>query len=152
MTMARAKISAVDGRSSVMSCHPQSRAAQIPPLRRLRQLFILAAGSRQRLPGPVSSTVETPMAGFRALVLSERDGKVSAALETRGIDELPPGDVLVRIRWSTLNYKDGMILAGLGRLVRTYPHIPGIDFAGIVEDSSNPDWRKGDEVILTGWR
>lgn len=92
------------------------------------------------------------MAGFRALVLTERDGKVSAGLETRGIDELPPGDVLVRIRWSTLNYKDGMILAGLGRLVRAYPHIPGIDFAGIVEDSSNPDWHKGDEVILTGWR
>jgi acrylyl-CoA reductase (NADPH) len=92
------------------------------------------------------------MANFRALVLTERDGKVSAGIETRGIDELPPGDVLVRIRWSTLNYKDGMILAGLGRLVRTYPHIPGIDFAGIVEDSSNPDWRNGDEAILTGWR
>jgi acrylyl-CoA reductase (NADPH) len=92
------------------------------------------------------------MAGFQALVLTERDGKVSAGLETRSIDELPPGDVLARIRWSTLNYKDGLILAGLGRLVRAYPHIPGIDFAGIVEDSSNPAWRKGDEVILTGWR
>jgi acrylyl-CoA reductase (NADPH) len=58
----------------------------------------------------------------------------------------------VRVRWSTLNYKDGMILNGLGRLVRSYPHIPGVDFSGTVEESSSPDWRQGDEVILTGWR
>jgi acrylyl-CoA reductase (NADPH) len=92
------------------------------------------------------------MTEFSALVLTERDGKVSAGLETRRIAELPPGEVLVRVRWSTLNYKDGMVLAGIGRLVRTYPHIPGVDFAGTVEASASPDWRPGDEVILTGWR
>ena len=92
------------------------------------------------------------MSDFKALVLTERDGKVVPGFETRRIDELPPGDVLVRVRWSTLNYKDGMILAGIGRLVRSYPHIPGVDFAGTVEESSSPDWRRGDEVLLTGWR
>jgi acrylyl-CoA reductase (NADPH) len=92
------------------------------------------------------------MTEFRALVLTERDGKITAGLETRPVLALPPGEVLVRVRWSTLNYKDGMILAGLGRLVRTYPHIPGIDFAGTVEESASPDWVPGDEVVLTGWR
>jgi acrylyl-CoA reductase (NADPH) len=92
------------------------------------------------------------MNDFQALVLTERDGKVVPGFETRRIEELPPGEVLVRVRWSTLNYKDGMILAGIGRLVRSYPHIPGVDFAGTVEDSSSPDWRRGDEVVLTGWR
>jgi acrylyl-CoA reductase (NADPH) len=92
------------------------------------------------------------MTEFKALVLTEQDGKVAAGFETRRIEELPPGEVLVRVRWSTLNYKDGMILNGLGRLVRSYPHIPGVDFSGTVEESASPDWRKGDEVILTGWR
>jgi acrylyl-CoA reductase (NADPH) len=92
------------------------------------------------------------MSEFRALVLTERDGAVLPGLETRRIEELPPGEVLVRVRWSTLNYKDGLILAGLGRLVRSYPHIPGVDFAGTVEASASPDWCPGDEVVLTGWR
>ena len=92
------------------------------------------------------------MAEFKALVLTEQDGKVAAGFETRRIEELPPGDVLVRVHWSTLNYKDGMILNGIGRLVRSYPHIPGVDFAGTVEASTSPAWRKGDPVVLTGWR
>jgi len=92
------------------------------------------------------------MTEFRALILTEQDGKVAAGFETRRIEELPPGEVLVRVRWSTLNYKDGMILNGLGRLVRSYPHIPGVDFSGTVEESSSAEWQKGDEVILTGWR
>ena len=92
------------------------------------------------------------MSEFHALILTEQDGKVAAGFETRWIEELPPGEVLVRVRWSTLNYKDGMILNGLGRLVRSYPHIPGVDFSGTVEASSSPDWKQGDEVILTGWR
>ena len=92
------------------------------------------------------------MSEFRALILTEQDGKIAASFETRRIEQLPPGEVLVRVRWSTLNYKDGMILNGLGRLVRSYPHIPGVDFSGTVEASSSPDWQAGDEVILTGWR
>lgn len=92
------------------------------------------------------------MSQFPALMLREQDGKVAAALETLSESDLPKGDVLVRIEWSGLNYKDGLILNGLGRLVRTYPHVPGIDFAGIVEQSDNPAWAVGDKVILTGWR
>ena len=58
----------------------------------------------------------------------------------------------VGVEYSTLNYKDGLILGGLGRLVRNYPHVPGVDFAGRVLESSNPRWKPGDAVILTGWR
>jgi len=89
---------------------------------------------------------------FPALVLIEDDGKVSHAIRDMGVDELPNGDVTVRVTYSGLNYKDGMIINGIGRLVRDYPHVPGIDFAGIVEDSDNDRYKPGDQVILTGWR
>lgn len=92
------------------------------------------------------------MDDFRALLLNENEGKVSASVETLSADRLPPGDVTVRVDYSTLNYKDGMVLKGLGRLVRSYPHVPGIDFVGTVEVSDHPDWKAGDKVILTGWR
>src|SRR5205807_4837989 len=70
------------------------------------------------------------------------------------VDEsrLPPGEVTVAVEYSTLNYKDGMILEGQGRLVRTYPHVPGVDFAGTVISSDSPEFRPGDPVVLTGWR
>ena len=88
-----------------------------------------------------------------AIVLKDAgDGKITAAVETLPNDRLPPGDVTVAVEYSTLNYKDGMILKGLGRLVRTYPHVPGIDFAGTVESSSSPAYKPGDKVVLTGWR
>ncbi len=90
---------------------------------------------------------------FRALVLRESDDrKVSSAIETLTTDDLPEGDVLVRVGYSTLNYKDGMIVNGIGRLVRAYPHVPGVDFSGVVEASENPDFKPGDAVVLTGWR
>jgi acrylyl-CoA reductase (NADPH) len=89
---------------------------------------------------------------FRALVLDQEDGKVAAHIKTLPEDALPPGDVTVRVIYSDLNYKDGMILKGLGRLVRTYPHVPGVDFAGVVEASESPVFKPGDEVVLTGWR
>jgi len=89
---------------------------------------------------------------MRALVLREAEGRVRAAIETVDTAALPPGDVTVRVARSTLNYKDGMIVEGLGRLVRRYPHVPGVDFAGTVEASSHPHWKPGDQVILTGWR
>ena len=92
------------------------------------------------------------MAGFKGLLLREQDRKVSAAIETLTQDQLPAGDVLVRVSHSTLNYKDGMVLKGIGRLVRSYPHVPGVDFVGTVEHSDSPDWQAGDPVILTGWR
>jgi acrylyl-CoA reductase (NADPH) len=92
------------------------------------------------------------MAEFRALVLHEANGKVEPRLETVTEEQLPPGEVTVAVEHSTLNYKDGLILNGLGRLVRKYPHVPGIDFAGTVERSDSPQWRPGDKVVLTGWR
>jgi acrylyl-CoA reductase (NADPH) len=92
------------------------------------------------------------MTVFRALVLHEEGGKVVPRIEA--VDEalLPPGEVTVAVECSTLNYKDGLILQGLGRLVRAYPHIPGVDFAGTVERSESPEFAPGDPVILTGWR
>ena len=72
------------------------------------------------------------MADFKALVLREAEGKVAASIERVDESALPPGEVTVAVAYSTLNYKDGLILNGLGRLVRKYPHVPGIDFAGSV--------------------
>jgi acrylyl-CoA reductase (NADPH) len=92
------------------------------------------------------------MGEFRALVLRENNGSVSAQIEPVDETQLPPGDVTVRVEYSTLNYKDGLILNGLGRLVRKYPHVPGIDFAGVVERSASSDFQPGDKVVLTGWR
>jgi acrylyl-CoA reductase (NADPH) len=92
------------------------------------------------------------MATFRALVLHEEGGKVVPRIEALDEADLPPGEVTVRIECSTLNYKDGMILQGVGRLVRRYPHVPGVDFAGTVERSESPEFAPGDPVILTGWR
>ena len=89
---------------------------------------------------------------FSAFVLNEDDGKVSSVVQDMGVDELPEGDVTVRVTYSGLNYKDGMVINGIGRLVRNYPHVPGIDFAGIVEDSDSDRYKPGDQVILTGWR
>src|SRR5258708_11032879 len=92
------------------------------------------------------------MTEFRALVLDEKDGKVVPSVKRVSDSELPQGDVTVAITHSTLNYKDGMILAGLGRIVRKYPHVPGVDFAGVVESSASPAFKPGDKVVLTGWR
>ena len=78
------------------------------------------------------------MATFRALMLHEDGGKIVRGIEAVDEARLPPGDVTVAIEYSTLNYKDGMVLQGIGRLVRDYPHIPGVDFAGIVERSDSP--------------
>ena len=89
---------------------------------------------------------------FKALVLEEKDGKVAGAIKSLEESALPAGDVTVAVEHSTLNYKDGLVLGGLGRLVRNYPHVPGIDFAGTVEASSHADWKAGDKVVLTGWR
>jgi acrylyl-CoA reductase (NADPH) len=92
------------------------------------------------------------MSSFQALVLHETDGKVSPKFETLDESRLPDGEVTVAVEYSTLNYKDGMVLSGIGRLVRNYPHVPGIDFAGAVAHSASPKFKPGDKVVLTGWR
>ena len=88
---------------------------------------------------------------FKALMLSKAGDKVSAAIEQVEEARLPAGNVTVAIEASTLNYKDGLIIRNKAPLVRSFPHVPGIDFAGTVVESSHPEWRAGDAVILTGW-
>ena len=89
---------------------------------------------------------------FNALVLNKEEDQISSSIETLSESDLPDGDVTVRVDYSTLNYKDGLVLQGLGGLVRNYPHVPGIDFSGVVESSDSPDYNAGDRVVLTGWR
>ena len=89
---------------------------------------------------------------FKALVLTENDGAVTAEFMELEVSDLPEGDVTLATEYSTLNYKDGMILNGIGRLVRSYPHVPGVDLAGTVEASEHPDFRPGDQVSCTGGR
>ncbi|MDO6585503.1 acryloyl-CoA reductase [Salipiger sp. 1_MG-2023] len=90
---------------------------------------------------------------FKALMVEKtEDGETSASLREIGLDDLPEGDVTVAVEYSTLNYKDGLCLGPGGGLVRTYPHVPGVDFAGTVESSSDARFKPGDKVVLTGWR
>ena len=89
---------------------------------------------------------------FKALILNQ-DGE-NFSREVKSIDKsfLKHGDVTVKVEFSGLNYKDALILKNGARLVKEFPHIPGIDFSGIVEESANDKFKAGDEVILTGWR
>jgi acrylyl-CoA reductase (NADPH) len=90
---------------------------------------------------------------FSALVVDKNaDGSITQSIQSLDEARLPEGDVTVRVAYSTLNYKDGLCLTGQGGLVRNYPHVPGIDFAGTVESSQHPRYAPGDQVILTGWR
>ncbi|HEY2613539.1 MAG TPA: MDR family oxidoreductase [Reyranella sp.] len=90
---------------------------------------------------------------FRALVLSQAaDRKVTGTVETLSVEKLPAGDVTVAVEYSTLNYKDGLVLTTGGGLVKTWPHVGGIDFAGTVESSENAAFRPGDKVVLNGYR
>ena len=91
---------------------------------------------------------------MKALVVrkDEESGKTSAAVEDLTMDDLPEGNVTVAVEYSTVNYKDGLCIGPGGGLVRNYPHVPGIDFAGTVEESADDRYKPGDKVVLTGWR
>ena len=91
---------------------------------------------------------------FNALVVNkdEDSGKTSAAVTGMSLDDLPEAEVTVAVEYSTVNYKDGLCIGPGGGLVRKYPHIPGIDFAGTVEASDDDRYKPGDKVVLTGWR
>lgn len=90
---------------------------------------------------------------FKALLVEKDDeGKTSASVTEISEDQLPEGDVTVAVEYSTVNYKDGLCIGPGGGLVRNYPHVPGIDFAGTVESSSDDRYKPGDKVVLTGWR
>lgn len=89
----------------------------------------------------------------KAIQLTKDDDKnVFASIVELGDADFPEGNVTVDIEFSTLNYKDGLVLNGLGGLVKNYPHVPGIDFAGTVRTSSHPTFTTGDKVVSTGWR
>ncbi len=91
---------------------------------------------------------------FRALLLEKTaEGQATATIKDLEDSALPAGDVTVAVEYSTVNYKDGLCLSPSGGgLVRTYPHVAGIDFAGTVEASDDARYRPGDKVVLTGWR
>ena len=91
------------------------------------------------------------MATFKAVRIDKADKGTTATLTQFDEAELMDGDVTVRVEWSTLNYKDGLAVTGKAPVVRRFPMIAGIDFAGTVEHSSHPQWKSGDKVVCNGW-
>ncbi len=91
------------------------------------------------------------MAKFKAIVIDKSDKGQTVGLTEFDDSNLMDGDVTVGVQWSTVNYKDGLAITGRAPVVRRFPMIPGIDFAGVVEASSHPEWHAGDKVILNGW-
>lgn len=91
------------------------------------------------------------MAAFKAIVVEKADGGTKAALTDFDEANLMDGDVTVRVEYSTLNYKDGLAITGKAPVVRRFPMIAGIDFAGTIDSSSHAAWKPGDKVILNGW-
>ena len=92
------------------------------------------------------------MSKFKAIVVNQVGDNFTREIKEIDHSFLKDGEVTVKVEYSSLNYKDGMILKNGGKLVKEYPHIPGIDFAGTVEQSSDAKFKAGDKVILTGWR
>ncbi|MGQ9928188.1 MAG: acrylyl-CoA reductase (NADPH) [Chloroflexaceae bacterium] len=88
---------------------------------------------------------------FRALVVDESGGSRRVKVRDVPVSDLPPGEVLVRVAYSTLNFKDGLAVTGKGKILRSTPMVPGIDFAGTVVESASPQLNPGDQVVLTGW-
>jgi len=88
---------------------------------------------------------------FKAIVINKDDKGYRAELDQLEESALPAGDVRVRVHYSTLNYKDGLAITGKGPVVRSFPMVPGIDFAGEVLESTSPEFKVGDAVLLNGW-
>lgn len=88
---------------------------------------------------------------FKALVLNQDDGKTTAAVQELSHSDLPDEDVLIKVDYSSLNYKDGLAITGKGKIIRNFPMVPGIDLVGTVEESADSRYSKGDQVVLTGW-
>jgi acrylyl-CoA reductase (NADPH) len=88
---------------------------------------------------------------FRAILIEKGEAGQSVAVRDLEEARLPAGDVLVRVGFSTLNYKDALAITGRSPVVRSFPMVPGIDLAGVVEESTNPAWKPGDRVVLDGW-
>jgi len=90
------------------------------------------------------------MPTFKALFATQEDGKISAGFRDLDLGSLPAGEVLIRVQYSSLNYKDGLAVTGKPGVIRKFPMIPGIDLAGVVEESASLEWKPGDAVIVTG--
>lgn len=88
---------------------------------------------------------------FKALIVDKDDNGINANFQQVEESQLPEGDVIVDVDYSTLNYKDGLAITGKAPVIRSYPMVPGIDFSGTVSESSHPKWKAGDKVILNGW-
>ena len=88
---------------------------------------------------------------FKALMLEQVNGKTQAHIQTLNTDDLPAGNVLIAVDYSSLNYKDGLAVTGTGKIIRDFPMIPGIDLAGSVLESTDARYAVGDQVIVTGW-
>lgn len=88
---------------------------------------------------------------FKALVLNQDEGKTTSAIKQLAMSDLPEEDVLIKVDYSSLNYKDGLAVTGKGKIIRNFPMVPGIDLVGTVEDSADARYSKGDKVVLTGW-
>ena len=88
---------------------------------------------------------------MQALILEQQDGNTLAAVQDIADSQLPQGNVTVDIAWSSLNYKDALAITGKGKIIRNFPMVPGIDFAGTVHASEDPRFHVGQQVVLTGW-
>lgn len=88
---------------------------------------------------------------MKALVLQQHDNQLTSQVMTLPSEQLPEGDVIVDVHWSTLNYKDALAINGKAGIVRKYPMVPGIDFSGVVHHSEDPRFSVGQHVLLTGW-
>lgn len=88
---------------------------------------------------------------FNALVLDQQDGKTLSEVKQLDLVDLPDEEVLVEVSYSSLNYKDGLAVTGTGKIVHSFPMVPGIDLAGTVKESRSADFQPGDQVIMTGW-
>ncbi|EMG9280388.1 MDR family oxidoreductase [Enterobacter cloacae] len=88
---------------------------------------------------------------MQALILEQQDGNTVASMQALDESRLPEGDVTVDIDWSSLNYKDALAITGKGKIIRNFPMVPGIDFAGHVHSSEDPRFHAGQQVLLTGW-
>lgn len=90
------------------------------------------------------------MTPFQALLVTQTDGKFAASIQKLQPEALPPGEVLIRVAYSSLNYKDGLAVTGKPGVIRKYPMVPGVDLAGTVEESSSASFKPGDKVVVTG--
>ncbi|MDB6145801.1 MAG: zinc-containing alcohol dehydrogenase superfamily protein [Pseudomonas sp.] len=88
---------------------------------------------------------------FKGILIEKDDAGYRASLSELSEEQLPPGNVTLAVSYSTLNYKDGLAITGTGPVVRKFPMVPGVDLVGTVEDSSDPEFMVGDQVLLNGW-